>query len=463
MDVSLLPFLFRVKSCWNEQNHVAVTFRQKRGFPARQTRQREMGRVGKEEAAENAATEANPEAEERSRLRRLAFTKGILSESPAKSFTAALSPSKTVAKHHGRDILRKSQRKNRFLFSFPGLLAPISGGKIGELKDLGTKNPILYLEFPQGRMKLFGTIVYPKNRYLTLQFSKGGKNVMCEDYFDTMIVFSDAWWIGRKDENPEEAQLKFPEELDEAHHSEYDFKGGAGATSEMQQQVNKSRQKLDQDSPKTDVENDTSSSQNNLEDLPEVTPVRHSERTAGKRFNFAEASSGDDFLVNDLDTSEGEDKKGSMEHLSRDCSPGNTENSSPLIFDIDTEDAAACTTGQVQESALLLAKSKELSHSNHSSLVQTTISTLFNKVEEKPRNLRKSSSSKASSQNDQRVGSEEKTNLKDKGPRKRRKVEDRKAGSDKTANQQLEVEEDDIEEFSSTSQDTNGSDEDWTG
>lgn len=36
-------------------------------------------------------------------------------------------------------------------------------------------------------MKLFGTIVYPKTRYLTLQFSRGGKNVMCEDYFDTMV------------------------------------------------------------------------------------------------------------------------------------------------------------------------------------------------------------------------------------------------------------------------------------
>lgn len=36
-------------------------------------------------------------------------------------------------------------------------------------------------------MKLFGTIVYPKNRYLTLQFPRGGKNVMCEDYFDNMV------------------------------------------------------------------------------------------------------------------------------------------------------------------------------------------------------------------------------------------------------------------------------------
>lgn len=36
-------------------------------------------------------------------------------------------------------------------------------------------------------MKLFGTIVFPKNRYLTLHFPRGGKNVMCEDYFDNMV------------------------------------------------------------------------------------------------------------------------------------------------------------------------------------------------------------------------------------------------------------------------------------
>lgn len=39
----------------------------------------------------------------------------------------------------------------------------------------------------QGQMKLFGTIVYPKNGYLTMQFSRGGKNVVCEDYLDNMV------------------------------------------------------------------------------------------------------------------------------------------------------------------------------------------------------------------------------------------------------------------------------------
>lgn len=94
--------------------------------------------------------QTNPEAEERRRLNKLAFSKNILSQTPAKPPSSlTLKPSKTLIKHHGRDIIRKSNRKNRFLFSFPGLIAPVSGGKIGELKDLASKNPIMYLDFPQ--------------------------------------------------------------------------------------------------------------------------------------------------------------------------------------------------------------------------------------------------------------------------------------------------------------------------
>lgn len=104
----------------------------------------------------------NPDLEERSRLKRLAFSKRMFSESAAKP-QAPLSPSKTVLKHHGKDVIKKSQRKNRFLFSFPGLLAPITGGKIGELKDLGTKNPILYLDFPQVLASHFQFHILPIN------------------------------------------------------------------------------------------------------------------------------------------------------------------------------------------------------------------------------------------------------------------------------------------------------------
>lgn len=262
--------------------------------------------------------EVNPEAEERKRLKTLALSKNILSETPAKAYSP-LTPSKIVIKHHGKDIIKKSQRKNRFLFSFSGLLAPIAGGKIGELKDLGTKNPILYLDFPQGQMKLFGTIVYPKNRYLTLQFSRGGKNVICEDYFDTVIVFSDVWWIGKKDENPEEDRLDFPKELNEGQPGEYDFSGGAGGgatagagvVSETMRGLNKSSMRyVEEESPKATPEDDISDAaddddEKNLKDVMKVTPVRQSERTAGKRYKFAESSS----LESDSDIAEGEEEK----------------------------------------------------------------------------------------------------------------------------------------------------------
>lgn len=91
----------------------------------------------------------NPVTIERKRLKSLAFSNNILSETQSRS-SIHLNPSSILAKHHGKDIIKKSQRKSsRYLFSFPGLFAPIAGGKIGDLKDLGTKNPILYLDFPQ--------------------------------------------------------------------------------------------------------------------------------------------------------------------------------------------------------------------------------------------------------------------------------------------------------------------------
>ncbi|KAK2655532.1 hypothetical protein Ddye_008584 [Dipteronia dyeriana] len=224
---------------------------------------------------------------ERTRLKNLAIKRRIVSETPAKAFTP-LGPTKQVVKHHGKDILRKSsQRKNRFLFSFPGLLGPIGGGKIGELKNLGFQNPVLYIDFPQGQMKLFGTIVYPENKYLTLQFSRGGKSVMCEDYYDNMIVFSDAWWIGRKDENPDEIQLDFPKELSEGQRVECDFKGGAGAAAVNKQGGPTTGIKvLEEGSPEAQSEDEFSDVEKILKDKMEVTPVRHSKRTAGKSFKY---------------------------------------------------------------------------------------------------------------------------------------------------------------------------------
>ncbi|XP_059453019.1 DNA-binding protein RHL1 [Corylus avellana] len=424
--------------------------------------------------------EPNPEVTERKRLKRLAFANSVLSETPAKAH-APLSPSKAVIKHHGKDIAKKSQRKNRFLFSFPGLFAPLGGGKIGELKDLGSKNPVLYLDFPQGRMKLFGTIVYPKNRYLTLQFPRGGKNVMCEDYFDNMIVFSEAWWIGRKDENPEEARLNFPKDVDEGHVVEYDFKGGAGAASVNKPGLHKTGMiYVDEHSPKAELEVDLSDGENNLKDPIKVTPVRHSERTAGKSFNFAEASSGEDSVGSDADVSEGEEKKVvEVDSSTTKYTSGKTESLGYVALDIDNKDAVERTLfpEKNEESATSVSRSRRLSHtattvatdkerssSNNGSLVQTTISTLFKKAEEKkaPRNPRKAPSPKVSDQ--KLLHSNSKRKINEDRPSKKAKVikEPDGGGRIMVMKKEDEIEDEDIEEFSSSSKDASGSDEDWT-
>ncbi|XP_076953388.1 DNA-binding protein RHL1-like [Bidens hawaiensis] len=334
-----------------------------------------MARGGNSKTGRSTAEPTNPEAEERKRLSKLAFSNNLLSEPPSKASSLALNPSKTVTKHHGRDILRKSNRKNRFLFSFPGLLAPVSGGKIGELKDLGSKNPILYLEFPQGRMKLFGTILYPKNRYLTLQFSKGGKNVMCEDYFDNMIVFSDAWWIGNKEENPEEIQLSLNMNTVSGQQTEHDFQGGAGSTSERVHKVNQSRgTEVKHQSPtrEPETESDCESDPKELIQTPTpATATRHSTRTSGKSYKFAESSSADDAfdLDDNIESSDDEDKEVGASLVS------------------DTNDATKTEVTKVSEKVPEInksaTKSKDGSHSNQNTLVQATISTLFKKKEEK--------------------------------------------------------------------------------
>ncbi|XLS58562.1 hypothetical protein HN51_008317 [Arachis hypogaea] len=390
-----------------------------------------MARGKKKNVDEAEATDMDPstnsEAIERKRLKALAFSTGILSDVPdGDAGSVHLKPSSTVAKHHGKDIIKKSQRKStRFLFSFPGLLAPIAGGKIGELTDLGTKNPILYLDFPQGQMKLFGTIVYPKNRYLTLQFSKGGKNVMCEDSFDNMIVFSDACWIGRKDENPEEAKLEFPKELHEGQQAEYDFKGGAGANSAVNKAVHKTEiQYAESDSPKTPVDNDLSDSEMNSKDTKEMVPVRHSGRITRKSYKFAELSSDDGSGASSPDLSEDEEKLGKSP-----CS---------VVVGIDNEDttevnqvreenkehASGLKSKKVPRSASATANNEDVS-SNNASLVQPTIGALFKKAEEKKASTRKPQSSKVTGQKLQPGGSKRKIDQ-DAGTKKRaRKTKDK--------------------------------------
>ena len=55
----------------------------------------------------------------------------------------------------------------------------------GSLAQLDSQNPVMYVDFPQGRLKFLGTIVFPKNKYMLLKF--GQKDVLCEDIFENMV------------------------------------------------------------------------------------------------------------------------------------------------------------------------------------------------------------------------------------------------------------------------------------
>jgi hypothetical protein len=43
----------------------------------------------------------------------------------------------------------------------------------------------MYLDFPEGRLKLFGSLVFPRNKYCVLRL--GAKEVLCEDVLESMV------------------------------------------------------------------------------------------------------------------------------------------------------------------------------------------------------------------------------------------------------------------------------------
>lgn len=81
----------------------------------------------------------------------------------------------------------------------------------GTLKHLDTQNPVMYMDFPEGRLKFFGTLVFPNTKYMMLKV--GTKDILCEDIFGSMVVFSEVWWVGSAEENPEERRLDMPAAL----------------------------------------------------------------------------------------------------------------------------------------------------------------------------------------------------------------------------------------------------------
>ncbi len=78
------------------------------------------------------------------------------------------------------------------------------------------------------------------------------------------VVFSECWWVGTKEANPEERKLPMPTELQAPVHDSYDFDFGAGAHGDAAHKE-KGKEKgagkraasvLDQDSDEDDVQED---------------------------------------------------------------------------------------------------------------------------------------------------------------------------------------------------------------
>lgn len=132
-------------------------------------------------------------------------------------------------------------------------------------------------------------------------------------------MFSESWWIGTKEENPEEARLDFPKELSQVRYicifsfsafaslretlfgwfqvektEEFDFRGGAGAAAASVKTTpetgSQQPTETETDSPEVVMEEILSDDDGEFMDdkiqvTPvQVTPVRHSQRNSGKKF-----------------------------------------------------------------------------------------------------------------------------------------------------------------------------------
>ncbi|BDA48133.1 probable DNA-binding protein RHL1 at N-terminal half [Coccomyxa sp. Obi] len=167
---------------------------------------------GKDKAEMQSAADKHVIAESK-RLQDIAY-EGMISKT-RRMCTNELMPSKVLTKADGKDITKKSSaRKGRYLLNINAKIAALAAGRMGALAQLDSKNPVLYIEFPEGRLKFFGTLMFPSNKYMVLKFTN--KDILCEDILESMVIFSEAWWIGKKEDNPDECRLPLPQSVIEA-------------------------------------------------------------------------------------------------------------------------------------------------------------------------------------------------------------------------------------------------------
>lgn len=123
---------------------------------------------------------------------------------------------RTLRKSDGADIVkRNANRKKKYLLLFPGAASLPPGAKVGELAGLDTRTPVLYVDFPpHGRIKLCGSLVFPKNSFIAVKGpSSAKKPVQVVDAFETLVVFAEWAWIGDETSNPGQVPQPLPATL----------------------------------------------------------------------------------------------------------------------------------------------------------------------------------------------------------------------------------------------------------
>mmetsp|Transcript_7283 Transcript_7283/g.14606 ORF Transcript_7283/g.14606 Transcript_7283/m.14606 type:complete len:304 (-) Transcript_7283:2604-3515(-) len=151
----------------------------------------EVSKVSKDKAPTN--DRVDDVDDEKERLQEAGWRCGMVSSTRWMS-TSSPGVSKQMAQANEKDIIKKGTvRKGRVLCLFGDKIRPMKGGKLGVLKDLDTKCPSLHMEFPEGTIKFHGTILFPKNKYLSLKL--GSKDIVCEDVFESVVLFSEVTWI----------------------------------------------------------------------------------------------------------------------------------------------------------------------------------------------------------------------------------------------------------------------------
>eukprot|EP00126_Sphaerothecum_destruens_P009422 Sdes_comp20504_c0_seq1m14985 len=197
---------------------------------------------------------------ERQRLASAAFAIDMIGKEPVQN-PHILIPSKAVQQCDGRDIIRKGAlRKCKYLFAFPGSMKMSSNGELGQITQLNTPNPLIYFNFPEGRIKFFGSLVYTPQKYITFHCGSS-KGVICEDIFEQLVIFSEFSWVGKAEENPSEKPLPLPENI---------FKKICTGVENMDSQPTNSQQLSNSSIPDTQDISDVEDSQ--LESIKSFSP-----------------------------------------------------------------------------------------------------------------------------------------------------------------------------------------------